>query len=98
MGRRDAAKLAEEMIESELNEFVRWQRSLNAVNSIRHYRQHMIEQSDAELQQALQAGRRGEDAEEDDENGVERSLPKRGHADGPVPVGPGSLSPSTGSR
>jgi len=62
--RQDAAKVAEEMIELELNEFVAWQRSLEAKHIIRDYRKHMFKHSEVDLQQSLQALQRGDNSED----------------------------------
>lgn len=57
--RREAAIQAEELIESELDNFIRWHRSLRAKNLICDYRSYMQELAQLELQRAqgkLQAG------------------------------------------
>jgi len=53
--RRDAALQAEQIIEVELNHYLRWQRSLQAVETIRQYRVIMEKISADEYQKAVRA-------------------------------------------
>lgn len=51
--RRQAALLAEQLIESELDNYIRWHRSLKAKDVICDYRQHMQKLAQSELARAL---------------------------------------------
>lgn len=61
--RQDAATEAESMIECALNDYLRWQQSLTAVNSIRQYRNQMQRQAQREVTKALRALQEGEPAD-----------------------------------
>lgn len=61
--RLDAAKQAEEIIELEVSRYVRWQRSLKAVDTIRHYRSYLDDIVELEKQRAKRQLRKGMCAE-----------------------------------
>ena len=52
--RQAAAMVAEQMIEQELNAYLRWHRTLKATHVIRDYRDHMQALADLELTRAKQ--------------------------------------------
>lgn len=61
--RRTSALAAEQLIELEVEQFIRWHRSLRASDMIVDYRQHMDTLADMELQRALKLIAAGKDAE-----------------------------------
>ena len=61
--RQEAAKVAEVMIEEGLLAYLEAERSLNAVGSIRHYRQRMEAMRDVELERAMGLLAKGEEPE-----------------------------------
>lgn len=62
--RRDAARQAEEIIEHEITKYIRWQRSLTAVNAVRHYREQVQLAAADERDKAIAALSRGIDPEQ----------------------------------
>jgi glutamyl-tRNA reductase len=58
--RQDAAKQAEEIIDTQVSHFMGWLRSLEAVGTIRAFRSHAEHTRDAVVQKALQRLGRGE--------------------------------------
>lgn len=62
--RQEAAKQAEEIIESQVSHFMGWLRSLQVVDSIRLYRDHAENLRDIELEKAKRMLARGEPVEE----------------------------------
>ena len=62
--RQEAARQAEEIVESQTSHFMGWVRSLDAVNTIRHYRHHAEHLRDEVLDKARQQVAQGKDPEE----------------------------------
>ncbi len=62
--RKEAAKQAEEIIKTEVNHFMGWLRSLDAVATIRAYRQSSERIRDIELEKALRLLQKGEAPQE----------------------------------
>lgn len=62
--RQEAAKQAEEIIDTQVAQFMGWLRSLNAVDTIRLYRQHAERIRNAELDKARRMLARGENPEQ----------------------------------
>lgn len=60
-GRRNAALHAEQLIESELDNYIRWHRSLRAQEIVCNYRSHMQNLAQDELQRAIQKLNIGQD-------------------------------------
>ncbi|MFM2485242.1 glutamyl-tRNA reductase [Celerinatantimonas yamalensis] len=62
--RREAATVAEDIIDEQVDEFMAWLRSLETVDSIRHFRQHCFHMRDEQVHKALEALEHGESAED----------------------------------
>lgn len=62
--RREAAEQAEDIIDSQVSDFMGWLRSQGAVNIIQHYRSSVAQIKDEELAKALQTLKNGKDPEE----------------------------------
>lgn len=62
--RQEAARQAEEIIETQVSHFMGWLRSLQVVDTIRAYREHAETMRDAELDKAKRMLARGESPEE----------------------------------
>lgn len=62
--REEAAKEAEAIVESKVAEFIEWQRSLEAVNTIRQYREQAREISQDSLEKARRMIARGKSTDE----------------------------------
>ncbi|CAG8998096.1 MAG: Glutamyl-tRNA reductase [Candidatus Celerinatantimonas neptuna] len=62
--RREEASHAEVLIEEQVEEFMAWLRSLETVDTIRHYRQHCYAMRDEQVQKALELLANGHPPEE----------------------------------
>lgn len=62
--RREEADHAELLIDEQVNEFAAWLRSLEIVDSIRHYRGHCYTLRDEQVHKALEALHHGQDPED----------------------------------
>ena len=61
--RQDAANQAEEIIDTQVEHFMGWLRSLDSISTIRDFRSHAEQLRDETVQRALQRIRNGDDAE-----------------------------------
>jgi glutamyl-tRNA reductase len=78
--RQEAALQAEEIIDAESARFMAWLRSLDAVSTIRAYRESIELARDQELKKALRQLRRGDDPEEVLTNATRALANKLAHA------------------
>jgi len=77
--RRNSALEAEQLIELEVEQFIRWHRSLRASDMIVDYRRHMDNLADNELQRALKLIAAGKETEEVMANFKQRLVNKLAH-------------------